>query len=133
MLRVLSGGMGGLGLLFARLAVCMQAQQLTLLDVNQKGVHAVPADLQDPTCKLEVTVQLCDSSFREEASLGREQQLSGLIHAAGVLRDALFLKQTAASFREVLAGKVGLKPSLPASKTGCRASDCLGRIPPLKL
>ena len=107
-----AGGVGGLGLLFARLAVGSQAQRLTLLDVNEAALHNTPADLQSPDCSAEITVTKSDTATKGAADLLGRQRVDGLIHAAGVLRDALILKQTASGFREVLAGKVRPLPEV---------------------
>ena len=103
-----SGGVGGLGLLFARLAAASHVRRLILLDINQNFLHSLPADLQSPESVAEVTVKQNDTASKEAAESLGSQRVDGLIHAAGVLRDALFLKQTASSFRAVLSGKVRL-------------------------
>lgn len=94
-------------MLFSRLAIASGVNRLELLDINQHALSAVPADLQGLQCPAEVTVRLSDTACKEDAiALRGSSRVHGLIHAAGVLRDAIFLKQTASSFREVLAGKV---------------------------
>jgi hypothetical protein len=47
-----------------------------------------------------------DVASAEDAAACGVGRVNGVMHAAGVLRDALLLKQTASSFREVLSGKV---------------------------
>lgn len=69
----------------------------------------MPADLQSNDCPTQVTLVLGDISCAEQTAwLGRNVKVDGVMHAAGILKDALFLKQTAASFKEVLAGKASL-------------------------
>lgn len=93
----------------------MQARRIALLDVNKQALYALPLDFQSPECKLEINASLSDTAFKEEACLQSRNKVDGLIHAAGVLRDAVFLKQTATSFKEVLAGKV-CNASRPTAK-----------------
>ena len=102
--------MGGLGLLFARWAVSQGVSRLTLVDVTRTPAHGSAADLQSPSCATEVVFLVSDVALSEDAVAGALGRVDGVMHAAGVLRDALLLKQTTSSFREVLAGKVRRGP-----------------------
>lgn len=104
---VITGGLGGLGLLSAQWAALQLAGSIRLLDT---AVRALPALLCQQTRSL-VRVVRADCSSLAEGNVhgggnGRGP-VEGVMHAAGVLQDALLLKQTAASFRAVLSGKVG--------------------------
>ena len=104
---MLSGGLGGLGLLFARWAIAEDVEKLTLLETSARApAHGSLADLQGSSCTTEVTVTSADVAQAEGAALASLSKVDGILHAAGVLRDALLTRQTASSFREVLAGKV---------------------------
>lgn len=66
-----------------------------------------------------------DVSFLEDARLlSQHGKLNGVLHAAGVLRDAVLHKQTAGSFREVLAGKVSFFHLLHYSVTFQLSNFC---------
>lgn len=104
-----AGGLGGLGLLFARWAVSQNAASLTLLDT---AALSLPRDLC--AAGTAVTVAASNVALQSTASLLGDAKIDGVLHASGVLRDALLLKQTASNFREVLAGKASLS-SLQAS------------------
>jgi len=101
-----TGGLGGLGLLFARWAVSQDVARLTLVDVTRTPAHGSAADLQSASCATEVVMVSSDVALAEDAAASGAGRVDGVMHAAGVLRDALLLKQTASSFREVLSGKV---------------------------
>ena len=78
---------------------------MTLVDTNRAPQHDNITDLQ--SCESQVTIAMGDVAFSEDARLiSATAKLDGVLHAAGVLRDAVLHKQTATSFREVLAGKV---------------------------
>lgn len=78
-----------------------------MADVHRAPLHGTVSDLQDPTCESEVTFVLADVSYQEDTTLlSINGKLDGVLHAAGVLRDAVLHKQTPKTFREVLAGKV---------------------------
>lgn len=102
---VITGGLGGLGLLFAQWVALQMGQSVQLLDA---AMHAMPAVLcQQAHAVLQICKADCGSS--EEVAGAKQyggECIGGVMHAAGVLQDALLLKQTASSFRAVLSGKV---------------------------
>lgn len=109
-----AGGFGGLGLLFARWAVAEKAAKLTLLDTSaRRPAHGSIADLQASGCSTQVAIIAADVAQAEDIQLASLSKVDGVLHAAGVLRDALLSKQTASSFRVVLAGKVSFNMRKP--------------------
>ena len=106
---LITGGLGGLGLLVARWLLGSGASHIILCDVA--GVHraANHRNLLGSFPGL-VSVVSANVGSCTEAELALDacngSALAGIVHAAGVLQDALLLKQTAGSFRAVLAGKV---------------------------
>lgn len=105
---VITGGMGGLGLLFASYTMLqLISSSIQLVDV---AARALPEWLCLGTGGA-VQVSRADCASHEEVHSCRRAcggpPVQGVMHAAGVLQDALLLKQTAASFRAVLSGKVG--------------------------
>ena len=112
-----AGGLGGLGLLFARWAISQGISRLTLVDVTCNPAHGSAADLQSPDCTTEVVIVTSDVALAEDAAMRTLGRVDGVMHAAGVLRDALLLKQTASSFRDVLAGKVSRGPSKDSNES----------------
>ena len=104
---IITGGLGGLGLLFAQWAALQLAARVRLLDVAVRGLPGFLSQQMGAA----IEVVKADCSSRAEAAHGMEGgrvygSIEGLMHAAGVLQDALLLKQTASSFRAVLSGKV---------------------------
>ena len=91
-------------MLFARWATAQNAAKLTLLDVTT-AVNSCPAVFLMPGCDTQITIATADVAMAEAADMAGRERVDGVMHAAGVLRDALLLKQTSASFREVLSGK----------------------------
>ena len=91
-------------MLFARWATAQKSAKLTLLDIAA-AVHSCPADFLMPGCETQITIAAADVAMAEVAAVAGRERVDGVMHAAGVLRDALLLKQTSASFREVLSGK----------------------------
>jgi acyl transferase domain-containing protein/methionyl-tRNA formyltransferase/acyl carrier protein len=110
----LTGGAGGLGLLFATEI----AERISGVTLILTGRSALSPERKARIAALEklgarVVYKVVDVSDRHavEALVGYIQSsfggLQGVIHAAGVLRDNYILKKTGAEFREVLSPKVG--------------------------
>ena len=100
---VVSGGLGGLGLLSSGWMVQQGWQSLLLLgrsgraSVGHSWIQAATA---------EVTMARCDvAAASEVAGLGLKQRVTDVLHAGGILRDSLIGKQTATALREVFAPK----------------------------
>ena len=109
---LITGGLGGLGLIFANyLAEHYQAklvlmgrselkekQQAVIDELEQKGAQVlyVQADVAQPN-ELEMVMKTVKSRFGA---------INGIIHSAGVLRDAFILKKTSQKIAEVFAPKI---------------------------
>jgi polyketide synthase PksN len=122
---LISGGIGGLGLLAAeeiadrarRTTLVLIArsaptaeQQTRIAGLESRGARIVvkPVDVTDPKA-----VNGLIESIRKDWG-----NLNGIIHCAGLIRDALITKKTVAEFLEVMAPKVaGLENLDYASKT----------------
>ena len=109
---LISGGVGGLGLSVARWMVGRGARHLLLLSRRGAGPEALLALQEMRAAGAEVEVACADVADRPQlqAVLGcwREAHtpVRGVVHAAGVLQDALLSEQTRESLRAVLAPKV---------------------------
>ncbi|WPQ61781.1 SDR family NAD(P)-dependent oxidoreductase [Chitinophaga sancti] len=109
---LITGGMGGVGLLFAKeiLSVCKDVKivlngrsvlgrekQQELESLQSQGtVTYIPADISDRAA--------CEQLMNTIRSL--YGGLTGILHGAGVLRDSFIIKKTAAELSEVLSAKV---------------------------
>ena len=102
---LITGGLGGLGILFAQQAAQQGAGRLVLQDLA--AARPIPWPLASSA--RECCVVGGDVSSAADAAGVAAAAEPGLqmLHAAGLLEDKLLLKQTAASFRAVLSGKVG--------------------------
>ena len=107
---LITGGAGGLGLLFAE-AIAKEARDTTLIltgrselsDGARARLQALPAQVDYRA------LDVCDASGLERLVaeiVGSHGGLKGVIHSAGVLRDSFVLKKTEAELRAVLAPKV---------------------------
>lgn len=85
--------------------------KLTLLDITAEPLHGSLDDFRSTACDTEVVSVAADVARADESAASTLGRVNGVIHAAGVLRDALLLQQSARSFREVLAGKVCISVS----------------------
>jgi myxalamid-type polyketide synthase MxaB len=108
---LVTGGLGGLGLQVARRLVDDGARNLVLAGRTAPG----PAALAAIASMLEAGVRVlalaadvaeADDVRRLLAACQDLAPLVGVIHAAGVLRDAVVANQTAAGFADVMAAKV---------------------------
>ncbi|MGK7876652.1 MAG: SDR family NAD(P)-dependent oxidoreductase [Xenococcaceae cyanobacterium] len=109
---LITGGLGGLGLLVARWMVQKGARHLVLVSRSQ------PKDAVRDTLKeleklgADVVVATADVSDLEQIArvideiTKTSEPLRGIMHAAGVLSDGLLLNQTQSGFAKVLAPKV---------------------------
>ncbi|RUL78905.1 non-ribosomal peptide synthetase [Dyella choica] len=110
---LITGGAGGLGLIFAR-EIARQAKGATLiLAARSPASEAVQADIRaieqagafvryrQVDVGDAAAVALLLRNIRDEFG-----GLNGIVHAAGVLRDGFIIKKTAQELREVLRAKV---------------------------
>ena len=107
---VLSGGLGSLGLLFAKWMGVEGQLDIVLLGRSGRGsddtreLHRVDGVVSMLRCDVAITEESCvavtDALSRLDSSIG------GIVHAGGILRDAVVSNQTARGMREVAAPKV---------------------------
>ncbi|MEA2959171.1 MAG: polyketide synthase PksN, partial [Alphaproteobacteria bacterium] len=110
---LLTGGAGGLGLIFAReIAARVQQPRLILTGRSQPSAAQAAefAALEAAgarVCYRQLDVADAAAVSRLVAELRQEfGSLEGIVHGAGVIRDSLLLKKTAAEVAAVLAPKV---------------------------
>lgn len=108
---LLTGGLGGLGLLTARWLVEQGATHLLLLGRSQPSASAQTQIAEMETLGATITVVQADVSQRADvaralAQVPAEKPLRGVIHAAGVLDDGALLQQSWERFATVLNPKV---------------------------
>ncbi|MGE3806112.1 MAG: SDR family NAD(P)-dependent oxidoreductase, partial [Gemmataceae bacterium] len=109
---LITGGLGGLGLLTARWLVTRGARHLVLLGRNAPSDTARQAIAEMEQSGATVVVVQADVSVIDEVEAALEQvahslpPLRGIIHAAGTLDDGVLLNQTRERFETVLAAKV---------------------------
>ncbi|HMD83202.1 MAG TPA: SDR family NAD(P)-dependent oxidoreductase [Terriglobia bacterium] len=109
---LVTGGLGGLGLLLARWMVDRGARHLVLLGRNAPSSTALGtvSKLQEAGAQI-VIVQADVSREQEVAKVLREMgatmpPLGGIFHCAGLLNDGLLRRQDWAGFARVMAAKV---------------------------
>ena len=109
---IITGGLGGLGLTVAEWLVSQQPGRIWLLSRRnpdsdtQARIEQFRSQCVDVICvQADITRQQdVDSVFNQIAQLGGD--LKGIIHAAGVLRDARIDNLNADTFQHVLSAKV---------------------------
>jgi len=109
---LVSGGLGGLGLVVAKWLADNQARRVWLVSrrpANDEALQAIE-QLRRQGCDIRcVRADISDSrdvSVLVEHIAGQGGMLKGVIHAAGVLNDGRFETHDAAAFNAVLAAKV---------------------------
>lgn len=109
---LVTGGLGGLGLVVARWLVEQGAKYVVLMSRNQPKNTAWAAIREMEQAGVKVIIAQGDVSRREDVSrvLAEIEQttppLRGIIHAAGVLDDGLLGQQTWSRFETVMAPKI---------------------------
>ena len=116
----ITGGSGGLGLMISAY-LCQRTgpMHITLLSRSGKVTDA-PAMASLLSTVAIITSRMADAGLTSDADTSlttpEGPPLLGIIHASGVLHDAMLDKQTAASFKQVFAPKVGALKALDASE-----------------
>ena len=106
---LITGGLGNLGLRTAERMVRDGARYLVL--TSRKAVDSAATEALR-AMGAQVVVAACDLAQEDEVNCLFDQTLAalpplrGVIHAAGVVEDALLLRQTVEGFRRVMAAKV---------------------------
>ncbi|MEZ4867753.1 MAG: SDR family NAD(P)-dependent oxidoreductase [Caldilineaceae bacterium] len=109
---LITGGLGGLGLLVARDLVQQGARHLILVGRSQPKGESVQQQLRALAgAGATVVVAQADVAQQEQlarvlAAIDAGHPLRGVIHAAGVLDDGILLQQTWPRFAHVFAAKV---------------------------
>jgi polyketide synthase PksN len=110
---LITGGMGGLGLLFAR-EILAETRDARVVLTGRSALSAEKQALLDGLSAQagRVSYRQVDVSDLDQvteliaAIKGEYGQLNGILHCAGVIADNFILKKTSAQFSEVLAPKV---------------------------
>lgn len=107
----ISGGMGGLGIIFAKHILGYERTRVILsgrspLDTNQQEIIDALGNDRVEYLALDFNNEqnVRDAFARVKAQY---RSLNGIVHSAGVIRDAFILKKTPTQIAEVWAGKVG--------------------------
>ena len=109
---MITGGLSGLGYEVCKHLIAKGARSLALLSRREPG-EEIQSDIAQWQQKgIEVKCYAVDVSDGValkcciETIESSQNRLKGVIHCAGILRDATLLKQTAENFQEVFASKV---------------------------
>ena len=109
---LVTGGLGGLGLLTARWLVANGARSLVLVGRGAPSPAAEDAIRELVLAGADVRTRRADVADRQAVSAllseieGTGPPLTGVVHAAGILDDCTLLEMTPESFRRVTASKV---------------------------
>ena len=109
---LITGGLGGLGIRVAEWLVERGARELALVGRSSAGPEALRAIRRMEARGARVTIHLADAARRDELEnvfrqvAAGERPLKGVVHAAGVLANAVLLQQDDVKFDTVLAPKV---------------------------
>jgi len=106
---LITGGLGGLGLLFAEFLANKGARHLVL--VGRSAPQANAKEALERLKKQGVQIEIVQLDIADKAAVDRLMQtvtppLKGILHAAGVLEDAVLVSQDEAHFEKVFAPKV---------------------------
>ena len=121
---MITGGLGSLGTAVASWLSQQHVQHLQLTGRTGKmsaDMANALADVQSTLSQTEVVIRRADTSSAEEAralagnASGQWPQLQGIMHASGVLADATFGNQSAASLRQAFAPKTSSAANLHSS------------------
>ncbi|AVG17425.1 hypothetical protein CFN79_16995 [Chromobacterium vaccinii] len=115
---LITGGLGGLGMLFAR-EIARQAEGARIVLTGRAGEEDVAASADKSRLLAELADAGCSAEYRRMdpadaertreviAAVARDYgRLNGVLHSAGMIDDGFALKKTDQSFRAVLAPKV---------------------------
>ncbi|WP_052700199.1 SDR family oxidoreductase [Methylocucumis oryzae] len=106
---LITGGAGGLGLLFAE-AIANAVQPVTLVLLGRSPLssaqHAKISAIEQTGAKLIYRQANLADAAALKAAITDLNQLNGVLHCAGVLRDNFIARKTEAEFNAVFAAKV---------------------------
>ncbi|HYK05692.1 MAG TPA: SDR family NAD(P)-dependent oxidoreductase [Thermoanaerobaculia bacterium] len=109
---LITGGLGGLGLIFAEYLAKNYQARLVLVGrsavdaAREEKLRALTSHGAEVLCLQADVSKLEDMEMVVREAKARFSQIDGLIHAAGVNRDAFILRKTREEIEEVLAPKV---------------------------
>jgi polyketide synthase PksN len=109
---MITGGTGGLGLIFARYLAQQVKARLVLTDVSQPGPEKQKKLTQLENMGAEVLFIKADISRGPEVkklvteAKSRFKEIHGVIHAAGIIRDAYLVNKSKEQLEAVLAPKI---------------------------
>ena len=108
---LVTGGLGGLGLVIARWLADRGAGTIVLFGRTPPGAEAEVAIADMRRSGVDVRVSLGDVRLRDDLRRAIDEgggtgRLRGVIHAAGVLEDALLAGQSAPGFERVMGPKI---------------------------
>ncbi|MCB0096761.1 MAG: SDR family NAD(P)-dependent oxidoreductase, partial [Caldilineaceae bacterium] len=108
---LITGGLGGLGLLVAKRLVKEGARHLVLMGRSQPKPEIRPQLESLRAMGAELTIVQADVAIHEQVAqaldkVNPQYPLRGIIHAAGVLEDGVLLRQNWPQFSKVLAPKM---------------------------
>ncbi|WP_199181286.1 type I polyketide synthase, partial [Chromobacterium alticapitis] len=123
---LISGGLGGLGLIFAR-RMASQASGITLVLTGRSAVRpeylaTLAQELGGGAMLDYQSLDVSDSNAVDALLTGirqRHGRLDGVLHCAAALRDSLLRNKTEDQVREVLAPKVNGTLNLDAATSDC--------------
>jgi acyl transferase domain-containing protein/NADPH:quinone reductase-like Zn-dependent oxidoreductase/NAD(P)-dependent dehydrogenase (short-subunit alcohol dehydrogenase family)/acyl carrier protein len=110
---LITGGLGGLGLVTAKAFVERGARNLVLTSRRSPSEEVLRAVHELEELGARVTIRLADVSVEAEVGALLDEigetmpPLRGIVHAAGILDDAVVMHLSAARFESVMAAKVG--------------------------
>jgi acyl transferase domain-containing protein/NADPH:quinone reductase-like Zn-dependent oxidoreductase len=109
---LITGGLGGLGLLMARWLVDRGASRIVLMGRRAATPEALAAIAEMEALGARITLEFADLTREEEVRAVLDRiaasgvPLAGVIQAAGVLDDGVLLQQSAERFARVMGAKV---------------------------
>ncbi len=110
---IITGGAGGLGLIFANYIACSVRAKIVLIGRSEPGVeNTAEITRMINSSKSEVRYLKCDISQKNEvesiiSKLKSEYgRIDGVIHSAGVIQDSFILNKTLTNMEKVLEPKI---------------------------
>ncbi|PEP89733.1 hypothetical protein CN582_29280 [Bacillus wiedmannii] len=110
---LLTGGVGGLGLIFAR-EIVQQVQGVTLILIGRSSLNKAQQDKLDELVSMGARVEYKQVDVTQKEAVVRlfddisesYGAIHGILHSAGVIRDNFIIKKTKEELEQVLAPKV---------------------------
>ncbi len=111
---LITGGLGGLGLLFAQFLAKQGARHIVLMGRRPASAQAEReiAAINTQLKSAQIKVEIGDVAKREDVARifnrirGSGHELKGILHCAGTLDDGVMLQQNSEKYRRVFAAKI---------------------------